>query len=139
MKAKRKSDGAIIEVESIDTCYVVDAIPFALYYIDEEQTIYDETELDLIFPLSEPEEEVTIEGYIARDEDGALSLFPIKPFRDYADINDVCRGFWDSITDYSIIIPKGRFPHLAWSDEPLEVTITIKPKKKCGEDLIEKK
>lgn len=97
MKARVKETGEIIEVD----------VSYGFYVKSGTDDIYGDDALD--FTLSEPEEEVTIEGYIARDEDGALSLFPIKPFRDYADINDVCRGFWDSITDYSIKIPKDEF------------------------------
>lgn len=90
-------------------------------YIDEDDNFYYPSELD--FTLSEPEEEVTIEGWVARDEDGCLNLFNGEPER----IADCVWGIY--LGDLGLGLPKEYFPDLKWSD-PIKVTITIKPKKK---------
>lgn len=74
-------------------------------------------------------EEVTIDGWVARDEDGFISLFNDKPTREYCDKNDIPYGFWDEANGHHLELPITSFPSLTWQSDPLEVTITIKPKK----------
>lgn len=125
MKARRKSDGAIIEVREIDAVLVEDSIPFARYFADEKGAIYIETDLD--FSLSEPEEEVTIEGWVARDENGMLCVYTSKPERDSSPII-IEPDYWNG--EFLCRLEDAQFPSVTWESEPLAVTITIKPKKK---------
>ena len=94
--------------------------------------LYQESELD--FDLSEPEEEVTIEGWIARDSQdgqngigaGEIYLYPCKP---------ILKEEWFTIpqdVEYNaaIRLDKSLFPSITFENSPQEVTITIKPKKK---------
>ena len=87
------------------------------------------------------DEQVTIEGYIARssgwpsksanefnpgkDNEGALSLHTTKP--------DRMSWFWHSNTGNYIMLSKPgeqtMFKELGWTNEPLEVEITIKVKR----------
>lgn len=60
--------------------------------------------------------------WLARDEDGTLTLFPKKPIR-------VVSGWWDidpeAETNFIYIDPT-YFPNLKWEDEPIEVNIFTK-------------
>lgn len=70
-------------------------------------------------------EEVTIDGWVARDSKGTLWICSEEPQR-YSD-------WWIIDTDEEYTkkeLPSYLFPSLTWQSEPLEVTITIKPKKK---------
>ena len=93
-------------------------------YVDNDGKFYYPSELNFI--LSEPEEEVTIWGFITRDQDGVLSLFcnSDKPHVDEGD------NYWSSYFGSEITLQKELFPSVTWESEPLECTITIKPKKK---------
>lgn len=116
MKARVKLTGEIIEVERLtNTTYG---------RLDVAQ-IYRKDMLD--FDLPEPEEEVTIEGWVARDSDGTLGIFAVKPKRVRYKHNNK-NGLWmaRTITD---LVPEV-FPSVTWESEPLAVTITINPKKK---------
>ena len=112
MKARIKNTGEIIEVERLtNTTYG---------RLDVAQ-IYRKDMLD--FDLPEPEEEVTIEGWVARDDDGDIYAYRNKPTRE--------DNFWlDDDAPSLISLPITSFPDLTWESDPLEVTITIKPKKK---------
>ena len=114
-KARRKSDGKIIEVEET-TAY------------DGELGYWDNENCDFHYPSDldfnvEKTEEVTIDGWVARNKDGQIYGYWHEPIRE----DDV----W--IDDYTPILispPQASFPSLTWESEPLEVTITIKPKNK---------
>ena len=67
--------------------------------------------------------ELIINGWIARDEDGELDLFTDKPERALA-FNG--KGVWKSYGEYSPI-DRSLFPSVTWASEPLDVTITVKP------------
>ncbi len=71
--------------------------------------------------------EITIEGWIARDEDGFINLFNDKPIRDYCDRSDVTYGFWDEANEHHIELPTASFPSVTWKSEPKKVRITITP------------
>ena len=94
MKAKRKSDGKVIEVREWRGASDV------VYSDLDMNRFYQASDLD--FDVEESEE-VTIDGWVARGRDGDIYVY------------------WDE--------PITSFPSLAWESEPLEVTITIKPKK----------
>ena len=96
-------------------------IPFVQYYETEDGTICQDTDLD--FNVEETEE-VTIDGWVARDKNGTLWICSEEPQR-YSD-------WWIIDTDEEYTkkeLPSYLFPSLTWQSEPLEVTITIKPKK----------
>ena len=59
----------------------------------------------------------TINGWVARDQDGLLTLFDSEPKRFPIDESWVGCGFTD--------LPKDLFPDLKWEDEPIEVELPI--------------
>lgn len=115
MKAIRKSDGKVIEVKP-------------QRFMEQDGSMYAPSELD--FNVEEAEE-VTIDGWVARDEgdvigESELYLYSAKPVR---------KGHWfalpeDAECDAAMRLDVGLFPSLTWQSDPLEVTLTIKPKKK---------
>ena len=112
MKARIKETGEVVDVEyDDDDLYVV---------IGRRQYLYA-SEFDFI---TEPEEEVRIDGFVARDKDGSLNLFNGEPER----IADCTWGIYPG--DLGLGLPKEYFPDLKWESDPLKVTITIRPKKK---------
>lgn len=75
----------------------------------------------------ESKQETVIQGWVARDAGGFISLFSYCPDRVMHDN----RGFWGH-NDGSdeIDLPKNSFPDLTWDSDPIEVEIIIKRKKK---------
>ncbi len=75
--------------------------------------------------ISEEAEEVTIDGWVARNKDNSLYLFKAEPWYNSP------RGYWDdhlmSIGCFSI--PSESFPHITFDNSPIEITLTLKPKK----------
>lgn len=67
-------------------------------------------------------DEVTIDGWVARDMDGELYLFQSKPARD--------AGFWCSGDGRLLICDLEHdsepFPSVTWESEPKKVSVTIK-------------
>ena len=110
MKAIRKSDGKVIEVEP-------------QRFMEQDGSMYAPSELD--FNVEEAEE-VTIDGWVARNKDNSLYLFKAEPWYNSP------RGYWDdhlmSIGCFSI--PSESFPHITFDNSPIEITLTHKPKKK---------
>lgn len=71
----------------------------------------------------ETKQETVISGWVARDWNCHLNLFTHKPMRD-----SVIR-WWDG--EYADInLPSSLFPDLTWDDDPIEVELIIKRKKK---------
>ena len=110
MKAIRKSDGKVIEVEP-------------QRFMEQDGSMYAPSDLD--FDV-EKAEEVTIDGWVARNKDNSLYLFKAEPWYNSP------RGYWDdhlmSIGCFSI--PSESFPHITFDNSPIEITLTLKPKKK---------
>lgn len=96
-----------------------EAIPFVRYFVDEEGTTYKDTELD--FNLDPPQPEATISGWVARDEGGGLYLHTIRPRKGAME--------WHGDRQ-PLTLPLNSYPSLTWQDDPIEVEITIKPKKR---------
>lgn len=111
MLAKRKSDGKVIEVKP-------------QRFMEQDGSMYAPSDLD--FNVEEAEE-VTIDGWVARDEDGKAYLHSIRPERGFDDDRNV--GIWGNCVGHQMIALKRIFPSLTWKSDPIEVTITIKPKK----------
>ena len=63
-------------------------------------------------------EEYKIKGWVARDSDGSLTLWKVKPHR-WKDDFWICGEEFFSL---SLQI----FPELTWESEPIEVELTIK-------------
>lgn len=75
-------------------------------------------------------EDTVIQGWVARDQDGYISLFKDKPTRDTCDKDDIPYGFWDEANSNHLELPITSFPDLTWVSEPQECEIIIKRKKK---------
>lgn len=70
-------------------------------------------------------EEVTIEGWVARDKRGYIFLSYGKPRRT---TNSSC-NFWVRREGETYELPNTLFPSLRWEDEPIEVELPIIIKK----------
>lgn len=110
MKAIRKSDGKVIEVTPV------------IFGYSSDNAHYYPSELDF---NEEEAEDVTIDGWVARNKDNSLYLFKAEPWYNSP------RGYWDdhlmSIGCFSI--PSESFPHITFDNSPIEITLTLKPKK----------
>lgn len=116
MKAKRKSDGKMIEVVEVELTAAYNGV--LLYWDYENDVFYSPSELDFNI-----DEEETIDGWVARNKNGDLFIYTHKPERNFI------KSYW--MGEISDMTPDNNvFPSLTWESEPLEVTITIKPKKK---------
>lgn len=73
--------------------------------------------------------DTVIQGWVARDQDGYISLFKDKPTRDTFDKDDVPYGFWDEANSNHLELPITSFPDLTWESDPIEVELVIKRKK----------
>lgn len=108
MKAIRKSDGKVIEVEP-------------QRFMEQDGSMYAPSDLDF---LSEKETAVLV-GWICRDNNSlnAQVLIGDKPKR-------TGFGFWENESADCITLPTDSFPSLTWESDPIEVELTIKLKKK---------
>lgn len=111
MKARRKSDGEIIEVREWRGASDV------IYSSPDMNHFYQASDLD----FNVDSEDTVIQGWAARDEDGNLFMYSTKPERFEAAWIGEFANF--SLRNYL-------FPDLTWDDDPQEVEITIKRKKK---------
>ena len=109
MRCKVKATGEIVEVEQITRTTAI---------CPANGKTYHKSQLDL--SIDNPHPEATISGWVCRDEDGMLCLFSQKPKR----------GIEDWFGYYVTKLPMDSFPNLTWESDPLEVEITIKPKKR---------
>lgn len=107
MKAIRKSDGKVIEVKP-------------QRFMEQDGSMYAPSDLD--FNVEETEE-VTIDGWVARDKCGDIFIYDNKPIRH--------TGYWHESAGF-LELPQASFPSLTWESDPLEVTVTVKPKKKSS-------
>lgn len=111
VKAIRKSDGKQIEVREWRGASDV------VYATLDMNEFYQESDLDFL-----PEKETAVlEGWVARDMDGGLFLYPFKPYRESA---------WFAIpkgVEYNAAmqIDKSLFPSVTWQSEPKRVRIRI--------------
>lgn len=118
MKARRKSDGKIIEVrEWRGTSDVIYSSP-------DMNSFYQASDLDFNVDSDDTE----IQGWVARSNDGpndlGLRIYTVKPDRRKN------RNGWNGHGEMSYLIDCRLFPDLTWSDDPIEVEIIIKRKKK---------
>ena len=124
MKAIRRSDGKVIEVSST---------PYFNMKTDEEyrRGLFDGKHYKLSDLDFNVDEEVTIDGWVARDKkDNALNLHAEEPYRTQSGYQQGDEpDWWESECASFLPLDKNLFPSLTWNSEPLEITITIKPKK----------
>lgn len=112
MKAKlRGTTGAYFDVVEVSAILVKDSIPFVQYYADDEGTIYDDAVLEF---LPEESKEVTIEGWVLRDDNNKIGIYRDKPTCD--------EDGWDLTGErYEL------FPDITSVTEPKRYRITITP------------
>lgn len=77
-------------------------------------------------------EDTVIQGWVCRDKkDNALNLHAEEPYRTYSHYNtDDKPDWWESDCASFLPLDNSLFPNLTWDDEPIEVEIIIKRKKK---------
>ena len=118
MKARVKATGEIIEVEQLTR---TTAMCLA------NGKIYHKSQLDLNFNLDNQHPEATISGWVVRTKRGELIFSDPPPcgksnviwhYREGTDVRQLLELFGNDI-----------FPSLTWESDPIEVEITIKPKK----------
>lgn len=113
MKARRKSDGKIIEV--------IEWEPECFYSSPDMTQFYQASDLD----LDANAKDTVISGWVCRDNNSlnAQILIGDKPKR-------TGYNYWENKSADCITLPKDSFPDLTWDDDPLEVELIIKRKKK---------
>ncbi len=116
MKARRKSDGEIIEVRKWRGASDV------VYSSPDMNQFYQASELDFNIDA----EGSVIQGWVGRDEDGSLHLFTEIPTLEFSNARK--EHWWYS--ESSSKIDSNLFPDLTWESGPEEVEIIIKRKKK---------
>lgn len=117
MKAIRKSDGKVIEVREWRGASNV------VYSESDMSCFYQVSELDFNVEETAQTESAVTSGWVCRDEHSDL----------YVVIGDKPKrtgfGFWENESSDCVTLPKDKFPSLTWQSDPLEVTVTVKPKK----------
>lgn len=124
MKAIRNSDGKVIEVREWRGASDV------IYSELDMSAFYQDSDLDFSVDEAKEAEGEVISGWVARNEDGTPYLHRLLPERGFDDDRNV--GIWCNCIGYKMIVPKRLFPSLTCDDDPIEVEITIKPKKKSS-------
>lgn len=119
MKARVKATGEIVEVEKNG---------FSNIYSASDGNHYFDTDLD----FNPPQFQARISGWIVRDKQHITSILSHRGSKLYLCQEKPKRidsmGIWDKDSDY-YRIPEDLFPNIAFDSDPLEVEITIKPKK----------
>ncbi len=109
MLAKVKATGEIIEVYEHYNDYNGETSFIELH------GEYQAEELDCNIPAPE---KAVIEGWVARDRNGDLSLYRTYPERQEK------LGYWRD-GDGESELPKGSFPSITWESEPCKARIEI--------------
>ncbi len=117
MKARIKATGEIITLAN-RTRANEQGVLGGFYWIDEQGTKYPASDLDFL-----PEKETAVlEGFVARDKSGFISLFSYRPDR----ITKGNLGFWGRSDGFAEIgLPRDSFPSVTWLSEPKRIRITI--------------
>lgn len=118
MKARRKSDGEIIEVREWSGASDV------IYSSPDMNHFYQASDLD----FNVDAEDTLIQGWVARDEDGRIYLYEDEPKRE----NGKPYGKPSEWVSENIMtkLSVASFPDLTWESDPIEVELIIKRKKK---------
>lgn len=101
--------------------------PESDYWIGYSKAIQDLFGLEGEPYVTPNDADSVIQGWVARDNGGFISLFSYRPDR----VTKDNLGYWgrDDGSD-EIDLPKSSFPDLTWDSDPEEVEITLKRKKK---------
>lgn len=95
-------------------------------FTEEDYTaIRKAVEFGISLSKQDKDADTVIQGWVARDQDGYISLFKDKPIRDTCDKDDIPYGFWDDVDGNCIDLPITLFPDLTWESEPIKVRISI--------------
>lgn len=88
--------------------------------------------IDFALGKQEKDADTVIQGWVCRDKkDSALNLHAEEPYRAYSHYQtDDEPDWWESDCASFLPLDKNLFPDLSWSDEPQEVELIIKRKKK---------
>lgn len=116
MKGKIKATGEEVSVDKVCD-YNNGTFYYSATNIDDDRT-WESHEIEV-----EEHTEKVLEGWVARDEDGALNLFDREPER-------IAECAWAYFPGHSLgfSLPKESFPEVTWESEPLPVILTIKSK-----------
>lgn len=110
MKARRKSDGKIIEVREWRGASDV------VYSTLDMNEFYQASDLDFL-----PEKETAVlEGWVARDSDGDFYFYDHKPVRDEEDMD-----FVEQNGDAWFLHKGLNLPSVTWQSEPKKVRIKL--------------
>lgn len=125
MLAKRKSDGRVIEVEEWRGSSDV------IYSELDMNAFYQASDLDFSVNETKEAEGEVLSGWVAMDDDGWVEFHKAMPkphLSEFCDTGDYIT-IWKSNGE---AFPLGRMPipNLTLDNSPMEVEITIKPKKK---------
>lgn len=115
MKARRKSDGKIIEVKEWRGASDV------IYSSPDMNQFYQASELDFNLDAG-----TAISGWACRNKEGDIFLYKHEPKRIY----DGEYSRWEEDVVCTQPLPHELFPDLAWESDPIKVSISIKRKKK---------
>ena len=119
MKARVISTNEIIDVEKREDR--VGNIVY-VYYCTQSGESFQDYELEF---LSDTPEKVTLEGWVARDEEFDEDFFPTDIFLyKKKPIRNKNLGTWESGL-YDFAIPHDSFPSVTWETEPKRVKLTI--------------
>lgn len=120
MKARRKSDGKIIEVEvyMLNSRRGKDGSWESSYKDINSGLVYEASEL--LFNL---DYYTVIQGWVGRDMSGSLYVYCHEPER------NLMKCLWEGDI-MSISLSDDMFPDLTWDSDPEEVEIILKRKKK---------
>lgn len=134
MKAIRKVDGKIIEVEiyMLNSRRDKNGLWESSYKDNRSGLVYEASDLDFTANKAKDADGEVIRGWVARDKkDNSLNLHAEEPYRTKSGYQtDDKPDWWDSECASFLPLDKGLFPDLTWDSEPMEVEIIIKPKKK---------
>lgn len=108
--AKRDEEASLSDFDN--TLKAWDAFDMAQAYEDGANYALGKQEKDA--------EETVIQGWVARDKGRFLGLYPWQPKR--GDAAWLCGS--------CMVLPINTFPDLTWDDDPIEVELIIKRKKK---------
>lgn len=118
MKARRKSDGKIIEVREWRGASDV------IYSSPDMNQFYQVSDLD--FNLGA--EDTVIQGWVVRDEGADCPRFyNHKPFRKKDGFKD---GLWSYCMEIGLILDPTLFLDITWESDPEPIEIILKRKKK---------
>lgn len=132
MKAIRKSDGKIIEVEiyMLNSRRAKNGLWESSYKDNSSGLVYEASNLDFSVNKTKEAEGEVLSGWVARDDGERWHERELHLFTRNKPERRKLMGDW--VGRPSMTLDSNLFPSLTWDSEPMEVEITIKPKKKSS-------